>query len=203
MKVKPMPVDELANYFNEHVLYELLMLRYTKIRLEPIGPEGPYVVEQLLWNAMFAAFNVSARNIYDFLNGDDKQNVRVVDYRPYCRSFALGSIDDIRMSKDMLHAQCLHMGRGRTKLSKDKITIDRIQKMSEWIEGKMQVLTDSFNAELRSKVNPERADPRQSGNWVLSQGPTGPSAPPLMLDVTTTSPTATNHPTPLDTKPGN
>ena len=54
---------ELAEYANEHFLYELLMLRYSKHHLQVCR-------DRLRWNAMFAAFNVSARNFYDFLRED-------------------------------------------------------------------------------------------------------------------------------------
>jgi hypothetical protein len=48
--------QEFVDYFNEHILYELLMCRYAKLRLV----EGQ---TQILWNALFATFNVSARNL--------------------------------------------------------------------------------------------------------------------------------------------
>lgn len=68
--MKSTTADALAEYFNEHVLYELLMLRYSGQRLLSEMPNDGRT--QLLWNAMFTAFNVSARNIYDFLHGDKK-----------------------------------------------------------------------------------------------------------------------------------
>jgi hypothetical protein len=65
--------DELAGYFNEHVFYELQMLRFSKQWLEKEQT-------QFVWNAMFAAFNVSARNLYDFLGKRENGNMNVADY---------------------------------------------------------------------------------------------------------------------------
>jgi hypothetical protein len=70
--------------------------------------------------------------------------MRVVNYRPYCRRYALGSIDPISTPKDMLHAQCLHMGRTRTKVANDKMSRDEIQRISDWVESEMKKLMDSF-----------------------------------------------------------
>jgi hypothetical protein len=39
--------DQLVDYFNEHILYELLMLRYSRGRLRS--------QTQILWNAAFGA----------------------------------------------------------------------------------------------------------------------------------------------------
>jgi hypothetical protein len=67
-----MDEKQLIGYFNEHVYYELLMLNYAKQRIE----NAP---DFMFWNAMFATFNVSARNLYDFLNnkGDRRTDVNV------------------------------------------------------------------------------------------------------------------------------
>jgi len=50
--------DQLVGYFNEHILYELLVLRFAHDRLS--------TTTQILWNTAFSA--LSARNLYEFLN---------------------------------------------------------------------------------------------------------------------------------------
>ena len=85
-----MTKTELIDYLNEHVLYELLMLRYSKKRLESC------TTDRLLWNAMFAAFNVSARNIYEFLSPSDNTCVRLRDFKEHCGKFERGSIEKVK-----------------------------------------------------------------------------------------------------------
>ena len=122
-----MTETELIDYFNEHVFYEWLMLHYSKQRLEKGEP-------QLIWNAMFATFNVSARNLYAFLGSREKENMNVADYRGYCRSFEREKVDSVRTTLRDLNSQCLHLGPKRTLNADQKINLDRIRTMSAWIE---------------------------------------------------------------------
>ena len=50
-------------YLNEHVAFEVMMLRFAAARLDEEG-------HQLVWNTLFAAFSVYARNVRLFLNSD-------------------------------------------------------------------------------------------------------------------------------------
>lgn len=144
---------QLVDYFNEHVHYELQMLRYSRRGLE----SG--TLPQMEWNAMFAAFNVSARNIYEFLKGE-RGNVSVTDYRDYCRTFKRDNIDAIKSTLDMLNAQCFHMGRKRTEAAGGKIRLDRIQKMAQWVESNMETLLQSFDRDFRDRLRIEPAEPQ-------------------------------------------
>ena len=168
--------QELSDYFNEHILYELLMLRYTKRRLV----DGQ---TQILWNAMFSAFNVSARNLYEFLsNKGGKNEVNLHDYKDYYGSFGRSSISDITGTLQMLNAQVFHMGVKRFKEIDQKVNIERIQTMFDWAETNVLALVKSFDDEFRASIQLERANPdHQPSTMVL--GPTGPAAPP----------SATNH----------
>src|ERR1700685_532695 len=113
--------DDPVGYLNEHVFYELLMLKYAAQRLE----NEP---DQLVWNATFAAFNVSARNLYYFVGRRDGDNVNVADYRTYCQSLQRGSIHTVETILRDLNAQCLHLGKKRFKEADKKMNLDRIRK---------------------------------------------------------------------------
>jgi hypothetical protein len=169
--------DELAEYFNEHILYELLMLRYARRRLQS--------ETQILWNAMFSAFNVSARNLYEFLNNKGTRNeVNVHDYRDVAPRFDRGSISDITGTLQLLNEQCFHMGKKRPKALNKKVSIERIETVFQWVESNMGNLVDDFDKDFRPKIELNRADPDHQPD-VLVSGPTGPGAPP--------TPSATNH----------
>jgi hypothetical protein len=175
-------LDELVDYFNEHVFYELITLRYSKQRLENGG-------DQLLWNAMFAAFNVSARNLYYFVGNRDGTNVNVADYKTYCQTFDRGSIEDVKSTLELLNSQCLHLGKKRYKETEKKINLRRIITVSAWIESRMDDLLKSFNNDFRSKLRPEWADPVAQHLVLGVEGPGGPSASSLPSNITTRGPT--------------
>jgi hypothetical protein len=175
------------------VFYELQMLRYSKQWLE----KGQ---TQFVWNAMFAAFNVSARNLYDFLGKREKGNMNVADYRAYCRTFKRSKPDPVNTTLRDLNAQCLHLGNKRTTEADKKINIDRVRKMSAWVVSNMDKLQKSFNDEFRSKLKPEWtglvaqepiaalvwAGPAPSASAVTSILATGPTSVGEMITFDTT-----------------
>ena len=137
--------QELVDYFNEHILYELLMCRYAKVRLV----EGQ---TQILWNALFATFNVSARNLYEFLNNKGLNNaVNVHDYKDYYRTFARSSISDITGTLQQLNEQCFHMGKKRPVEVDRKVNIKRIEKLLDWVEENIDALVPNFDDDFRKR----------------------------------------------------
>jgi hypothetical protein len=183
---------KLIEYFNEHVFYELQMLRYSQQWLEEKQP-------QFVWNAMFAAFNVSARNLYYFVGNRDAGNMNVADYRHYCRTFDRGSIEGVKETMRWLEAQCLHLGEKRFKEPDRKINIDKIRELSAWIVSKMDELLKSFDDVFRAKLRPEWAglvEPVLNIKWtragpsatdvmsILSTGPTGGVGEMITFDIT-------------------
>jgi hypothetical protein len=174
--------DELVDYFNEHVFYELLMLRYTKQCLENGG-------DQLPWNAMFAAFNVSARNLYSFLANKDRPNASVEDYRAYRQTLDGISVEEVKSTLDLLNAQCLHLGWKRHKEPEEKINIDRIRSVSEWIESGTGNLLKTFKEDFRSKLRPKLADLPAQQSIIGVDKPLGPSTSSHPSYITTHGPT--------------
>jgi hypothetical protein len=185
----------LIDYFNEHVFYELLMLRYSKQCLEETK-------DQYLWNAMFAAFNVSARNLYDFLNnnGNRGTDVNVDDYKLFRRDTHRDSTSDVTGTLGLLHAQCLHMGKKRTKESDKKINRVRIETVSDWVQSNMDNLLKTFNDDFGSKLRPEWADVLSQKRIVSVPGPTGPTACSV-TSVMTTGPTGMGQPIQFEVTP--
>jgi hypothetical protein len=168
-----MTETELLDYFNEHVFYELRMLCYSMQCLEKVDPQQPDA--RLVWNSMFAAFNVSARNLYYFVGRRDGDNMNVADYRPYCPTFSRGEINRVEKTLTLLQAQCLHLGKKRTKEPDKKISLDRVREISAWTVSNMNNLLKSFQADFRSKLRPEWADLISQQPFVRV-GPEGPSS---------------------------
>lgn len=168
--------DELIAYFNEHVLYEVLMLRYTRNHLR----SSPH---QLVWNANFAAFNVSARNLYDYLNNKGGKNeVNVHAYLPYAKTFRISPISEITGTLQKINEQVFHMGRKRPK-DTGKVTLDRVEVVFQWAQSNMVSLAASFDEDFRKEIPMDRADPAVVPT-IPTSGPTGPGA---------SGPTSTNH----------
>jgi hypothetical protein len=167
---------ELIEQFDEHVFYEVQMLIYTKQCLEKEQP-------QPVWNAMFAAFNVSARNLENFLsNKGNNTRLRVLDYDPYRKVSGKFKNEPIRKALEQLNAQCLHLGKSRTPKPDDKINIVKIRKIFTWVVSSMDSLLKNLKDDFR---------PQSDWTGLLSQkltvrvGPQGPSATNVTSTMTT------------------
>jgi hypothetical protein len=186
---------KLLEDLNEHVFYELLMLRYSMHNLE----NAP---DRMFWNAMFAAFNVSARNLENFLtNKGDRTHMRILDYKDYRTNIRSISNEPVRKTLEMLNAQCLHMGRDRYKEPDKKINLDRLRVVFKWVTSNMDEFLKSFTEDFRSKLRPEWghliAQP-----LTVRVGPTGPSSS-AMSSSSTTSTTGPVEIIQFDTAPKN
>jgi hypothetical protein len=167
---------ELIEYVSEHFVYELLMLRYSKYHLEICR-------DQLLWNTMFAAFNVSARNIYDFLSGGgDNRSVRLKDFKG--RGASCFESNGIAPTVDRLNSQCLHLGKRRPTTSDRKVTLDRIRQVFEWAESNMLTFIQSLG--FKDEIDLSRADlERVKVPALMLKPPDESSATNLPISVTT------------------
>ncbi len=184
---------ELVDYFNEHVFYELLMLCYSRQCLE----SGE---TQLDWNAMFATFNVSARNLYDFFNNKGKRTeVNVDDYKRHRKDTRRDSTSDVQGTLGLLNAQCLHMSKTRTKETDEKINLDRIKRVSAWVISNMDNLLETFNDDFGSKIRPEWADLLSQKRIAAVLAPEGPSACSVPSILTTSGPTGSGQIIQFDT----
>lgn len=127
-KDAPTPT-ELAAWLNEHLSYELLMLRHSRKRYSELrAPE-----QQLDWNSQYEAFVVHARNLHDFLTNDATADIKAHYFFP-------GGFVATKTSKTMnamtaLNAQVFHMGRKRPPTGPgDKFNTANCEELFTWIE---------------------------------------------------------------------
>jgi hypothetical protein len=157
-------------YFNEHVLYELQMLRYARHQLGlPINTAD----DQLHWNAMFAAFNVSARNLYEFMHGDSEVSIKDFnEFRP--------NVSGTAGNRRKMNAQCLHFGSERSRIAADKLTYEGIVELHDWLEKNVRLMLTTFKEEF--------AIDRKKADWQPSQRtltpPPKPSATNIVQSIT-------------------
>jgi len=169
-----MSEDELVGYLNEHVRYEFLMLQYTREQLEKTLSDND-------WNAMFAAFNVSARNLYDFLSNNSTRNeMQVLDYNEYRNTERRYSNPDITGTLQKLNAQCLHLGKQRFKEYDKKVNFEKGLEVFNWAAASMRDFLNTFEDDFRKKILVEVPDPKT--HIVLN-------VPPVKLSRTSSSPT--------------
>jgi hypothetical protein len=114
--------DAKLKYLNEHVQYELLMLRYSFHRLSSER-------HQLEWNAHWVSFGVHARNLYKFLRSKDS-NSKAIDYTPGFTK-TIGQLPPI----GQWEREIFHMGKTRpASVSDGKLTYEDARKFVEWVE---------------------------------------------------------------------
>lgn len=174
--------DELAIYYNEHVLYEILMLRYAHSRLK--------TNDQMIWNAMFATFNVSARNIYNFLTNNESKNIGIKDFHHLCRSYTKPNLAKVSGKLQKINNQCFHMAKDRKNSNVGKIYSSDLDDISDWIEAELSRLHGCFDPTFKARLDLSRGDlpstttmmsfgsmqPSQSSHPTVL-GPTGPTGP--------------------------
>ncbi len=154
---------ELSAYLNEHVYYELLMLRYSLSKLSSAA-------NQLEWNGHFVSFGVHARNLYKFLRDNDG-NRKATEYAP---KFVKPKRDLPPLSRWEL--AIFHMGKSRPAAVPDgKLTAADAATFANWIEKHFAEFVAELNEPYRSKW-------REPPNFKQ----------PLSVPVTS-QPSATNH----------
>src|SRR5215471_11953343 len=115
------------DYLEEHLRYELLMLRHTYFQITSYN-------NQLDWNAFFVSFVAHARNLFDFLRntGRDKRFV-ADDFTGGSWRLSKSAISKIRRVIGTVHAEVLHLGK-RTRAPALKAGIDAATELFNWIE---------------------------------------------------------------------
>jgi hypothetical protein len=112
---------------------------------------------------MFAAFNVSARNLYDFLNDNGTNTeVKCYEYAGFAKSFKRSSLDKVKGPLQLLNLQVFHMGRKRLAVREGKVSLKMVDDVFEWIEKNIGHLYEAFDEEFRAKIELNRADPSYS-----------------------------------------
>jgi hypothetical protein len=127
---------ERAAYLQEHLCYELLMMRHTFEELTT--PKNSY----LDWNAYFESFAVHARNLYDFLTNDGGcNNFKARDFDP---QFKASKLDNVF---SLFNSGVFHLGKSRPTEEDDKINVCRAAKVRDWIEQNFSAFKSNLNSD--------------------------------------------------------
>lgn len=124
----PLPPDQLAAWLQEHLSYELLMLRLTYSKLSQVA-------DQADWNAFYESFAVHARNLYYFLTNEEELQARhfVTDYKAVKTNETKGPLQRLAL-------QVFHLSKDRPPTSSRrgaKIDAEDRQAVYSWIEDQM------------------------------------------------------------------
>jgi hypothetical protein len=145
---------ERKTYLNEHLGYEMFMLRYTAQTL-------PQRHQQLEWNICVESFAVHARVLYEFLTNDTiSQNFRA---RDYVRDFKAPKTNDTIGIFDRVHRQVLHLAKNRSSEAAGKIILADVEKAKQWIEDHFKIFIGSLEEPYRSCWDEHAATPPQNG----------------------------------------
>jgi hypothetical protein len=141
-------------HLEEHIPYELLMLRFTlgKLRTEK---------HPLAWNGMLESFAVHARNLYWFLinkRNDAEDHIA----REFAETYTVPNASDMTGPFQRLNQQVMHLGKQRKKISTDKFHTDDAEKVANWIEIAMP--------KFRAALAPEEIQDRFKLEAVPAQG---------------------------------
>jgi hypothetical protein len=150
--------DDLIAFLNEHVSYELLMLRYTRqqLRLE---------LHPLDWNAKFESYFTHARILCNFFLGtDDNRNIAAHDY------IAAFLPDGRRQMEGLLlklGPQIFHLGKIRTDAER-KLSVKDVDRMSEWLEKNTILFIAALPEPYKKSWNSDHADPSKLPSTTIS-----------------------------------
>jgi hypothetical protein len=155
--LEQMSHQELSDYFNEHILRELVTLRYALDRLTAGAAPAA------LWTCLYVAFTTSARNLYEFLNSIGTS--REIRARDYVDSFRPSSISNIAGILQELNRQVFHMSKLRTAGLRDKVNLDDLKRLSLWIETNLVALSSVMPADIASAAHSEIAKLDAAGEF--------------------------------------
>jgi hypothetical protein len=154
---------EQRDYLEEHLPYELKMLRYTY---------GQMLQEQhyLSWNAHFESFAVHARNLVKFLTNSDTGNLKAGDFVQDYRA----RIGDEKGAMTRLLNQVFHLAKKRPKEVVDKFDTKDAKEVSDWIEKNFRDFLSKLECEQRDLFDKAKSDPNNDNALYITVGPTGP-----------------------------
>jgi hypothetical protein len=163
--------DDLIAFLNEHVSYELLMLRYTRQQL-------PLELHPLDWNAKFESYFTHARLLCKFFSGtDDNRNIAAHDYVADFSPSGRREMEGLLLKLDQ---QIFHLGKQRAA-SERKLSIDDVDRMSEWLEKNAANFITALPEPYKKSWNSDHADPSKLKTTIKTGKGTGASAHPISL----------------------
>jgi hypothetical protein len=164
-------------YLEEHLPYELLMLRYTHGQISEHH-------RRLAFNCYLECFAIHARILYKFLTKDeDSRNFEAKDfvgrYKPLPHTRLTGAMDK-------LNRQILHLSKSRADQPEEKFNTAHVEEIHQWIERAISGFVGALSPELQSHWKEDRADLVKfipeiggtSGAAIYGMTGTGPPPPP-------------------------
>jgi hypothetical protein len=134
-------------HLNDHLPYELLMLRYTYQQLHKQQL-------QLNWNVYLETLAVHARNLYYFLTSKAK-NLKANDFDTEYKHKGHLTLTG---TMQKLQSQVLHLGKERSSDPEKKTNTDHADRLYQWIEKEMSRFLASLSPEDRIHWRGDGAD---------------------------------------------
>lgn len=149
MAKTPPSEEQLASWLDEHLPYELSMLRYSFMKMK--APTEP-----LDYNAHYECFAVKARLFWDFIGCRDvgPTNVKATHFAP---NFDPPDREHIQEELNLLNPQVMHTGRDRPKDPAKKISLDNCLDFGLWVENGMELFLKALPSERRRLWNADKA----------------------------------------------
>ena len=155
-----------AAFLEEHLFYELLMLRYSH---QKISNE----MGQLDWNAFMESFILHARSLVDFLS--NKGNSNTFQAKDFTTGYKHKGKSKIGVYQD-IDRQFTHLGLLRSNDPATKIGKDRAAILYNWIEEALPIFTGCLEPKFAQHWKPDLAYADKLEPQKLTLGPTGHSA---------------------------
>jgi hypothetical protein len=163
-----MTEEQKIAYLQEHLPYEVLMLRYAIDKITTGEITTPQ--QQLDWNAHYESFVLHARNLYMFLTNGDRSNVKASNFVP---EFKAQKTNDTISTFQRLGTEAFHLGPERS--TDHKVAMNEAKAVKDWLLSNFSTFVGKLNDSYRVHWQPTRADPATQAS-AMTFGPTGPSA---------------------------
>lgn len=141
--------DEKNKFLDEHVAYELQMLRYTHGRMQS-------ETDPLLWNTLMESFCIHARNLHAFLvnkrgrgskaGKSSTNNFKAKDFSKTYKVDQLNALKGPLLSR--VDLQLFHMGKQRGNVK--NVKLDRksdIKNINQWVENDLKDFAEAIKKE--------------------------------------------------------
>jgi hypothetical protein len=151
---------QLTEHLQDHLPYELLMLRYTYARMQT-------ETHDLVYNAMYECFCMHARNLWDFLHNEGTgNNLKAKELAKEYRAPEDQKAQRI-INFDM-QGQVFHFGKSRPSNQTDKIGLEKCKTVFDCLEKAFAefMATNWTDPSLKAKFDQDRADPTKVGQLI-------------------------------------
>jgi hypothetical protein len=151
---------EQVECLEEHLPYEVLMLRYTFGKLATPDP--------MIWNAMSESFAVHARSLYHFLTNRTDHLDRDHIAKHFADYTAQDPNEKIWDTLKRIQWQILHLGRQRTIVDREKFKTGSAEEVLRWIEPRILEFKKALPDSVRRHLNPDKADLTTNSSAVIA-----------------------------------